>query len=35
MVLDMGTNEPLKYNKENLLNPFFFALNREDLLTSI
>ncbi|OGW14903.1 MAG: hypothetical protein A2035_02305 [Nitrospirae bacterium GWA2_42_11] len=35
MVLDMGTNEPLKYNKENLLNPFFFALNREDLLTSV
>ena len=35
MVLDMGTKEPLKYNKENLLNPFFFALNREDLLTSI
>ena len=35
MVLDMGTKEPLKYNKENLLNPFFFALNREDLLTSV
>ena len=26
-VIDISTNEPLKYNKENLLNPYFLVSN--------